>query len=142
MNGEQGLADAEDAMRQAEESMGRGEDGPAVDQQGRALEGLRRGAQGMAQQMQQGDGSQQAEGDPNGPGQPGNRRAQSSEPNDDPLGRPTPTTEAGDRSKFRRGGKGGTLEQRAARSWRSCAAALAIPTARRTSWTISSASCP
>ncbi|WP_406855072.1 TIGR02302 family protein [Alsobacter sp. KACC 23698] len=113
MNGEQGLADAEDAMRQAEESMGRGEDGPAVDQQGRALEGLRRGAQGMAQQMQQGDGSQQAEGDPNGPGQPGNRRAQSSEPNDDPLGRPTPTTEAGDRSKFRRGGKGGTLEQRA-----------------------------
>ncbi len=26
---------------------------------------------------------------------------------------PTPTTQAGDRSKFRKGGKGGTLEQRA-----------------------------
>lgn len=113
MNGEQGLSEAEDAMRQAEGALGQGEDGQAVDQQGRALEGLRRGAQGLAQQMQQGDGNQQADGDPNGPGQPGNRRAQSSEPNDDPLGRPTPTTEAGDRSKFRQGGKRGTLEERA-----------------------------
>ena len=113
MSGEQGLSDAEDAMREAEGALGRGEDSQAVEQQGRALEGLRRGAQGLAQQMQQGDGNQQAEGDPNGPGQPGNRRSQASEPNDDPLGRPTPTTEAGDRSKFRRGGKGGTLEQRA-----------------------------
>jgi hypothetical protein len=116
MNGEQGLDDAEDAMKQAEGALGQGQDGEAVGQQGRALDGLRRGAQGMAQQMQQqgqGDGTEQADGDPQGPGQPGNRRAQSSEPNDDPLGRPTPTTEAGDRSKFRKGGKGGTLEQRA-----------------------------
>jgi hypothetical protein len=67
----------------------------------------------MAQQMQQGDGSQQAGENPGQPGQPGNRRATASEPNDDPLGRPTPTTEAGDRAKFRRGGKGGTLEERA-----------------------------
>jgi uncharacterized protein (TIGR02302 family) len=113
MNGEQGLEDAEEAMRQAEGSLGKGEDGQAVDAQGRALEGLRRGAQGMAQQMQQGDGNQQAGDNPGQPGQPGNRRATASEPNDDPLGRPTPTTEAGDRAKFRRGGKGGTLEERA-----------------------------
>lgn len=114
MNGEQGLDDAEEAMRQAEGALGQGQDGQAVDAQGRALEGLRRGAQGLAQQMQQGDGTEQA-GEGEGPGGPGspNRRAQSSEPNDDPLGRPTPSTEAGDRSKFRRAGKGGTLEQRA-----------------------------
>lgn len=113
MNGEQGLKDAEDAMRQAEGSLGKGDDGNAVEAQGRALEGLRRGAQGMAQQMQQGDGDQQAGDNPDGqPGQPG-RRATASRPNDDPLGRPTPTTEAGDRAKLRRGGKNGTLEQRA-----------------------------
>jgi uncharacterized protein (TIGR02302 family) len=112
MNGEQGLEDAEEAMRQAEGALGQGNDGQAVEAQGRALEGLRRGAQGLAQQMQQGDGTDTADGQPGQPGQPGNR-AQASEPNDDPLGRPTPTTEAGDRSKFRRAGKGGTLEQRA-----------------------------
>lgn len=114
MNGEQGLEDAEEAMRQAEGALGQGEDGQAVDAQGRALEGLRKGAQGMAQQMQQGDGNQQQAGDnPGGqPGQPG-RRATASQPNDDPLGRPTPTTEAGDRAKFRRGGRAGTLEERA-----------------------------
>ncbi|MFO1151554.1 MAG: TIGR02302 family protein [Alsobacter sp.] len=115
MNGEQGLEDAEEAMRQAEGALGKGDDGSAVDAQGRALEGLRKGAQGMAQQMQQGEGNQQAGENPGQPGQPGQpgRRATASQPNDDPLGRPTPTTEAGDRAKFRRGGKNGTLEERA-----------------------------
>jgi uncharacterized protein (TIGR02302 family) len=114
MNGEQGLEDAEEAMRQAEGSLGKGDDGQAVDAQGRALEGLRRGAQGLAQQMQQGEGGQQQAGEQPGgqPGQPG-RRATASQPNDDPLGRPTPTTEAGDRAKFRRGGRSSTLEERA-----------------------------
>jgi uncharacterized protein (TIGR02302 family) len=113
MSGEQGLDDAEQAMREAEGALGQGDDGSAVDAQGRALEGLRRGAQGMAQQMQQqGEGNEQA-GEEGGPGQPGNRRAQNGQRNDDPLGRPTPSNEMGDRSKLRRAGKGGTLEQRA-----------------------------
>jgi hypothetical protein len=69
-------------------------------------------ANGIVGRPAQGDGTEQA-GEPGGPGEPGNRRAQASEPNDDPLGRPTPTTDPGDRSKFRSGGKRGTLEQRA-----------------------------
>src|SRR5690606_19861866 len=85
----QGLSDAEQAMREAENALGQGEDGPAVDAQGRALEALRRGMQGMAQQMdqmQQGQGNEQAgdqpgEGDPRGQGQTSQR-------DDDPLGRP------------------------------------------------------
>jgi uncharacterized protein (TIGR02302 family) len=112
-NPEQGLDDAEDAMRQAEGALGRGNDGDAVDAQGRALDGLRRGAQGLAQQMQEGEqGSEQA-GEQPGPGRPGNRRAQGTERDDDPLGRPTRSDDLGDRSKFRRAGKGGSLEQRA-----------------------------
>jgi hypothetical protein len=61
-----------------------------VDAQGRALEGLQRGMQGMAQQMQQmqqGDGTEEAgnqpgQGDPQG-------RGQSAQRDNDPLGRPT-----------------------------------------------------
>ena len=68
MQGEQGLADAEGAMREAEGALGQGQDGQAVDAQGRALEGLQRGMQGMAQQMQQmmgqGDGTEQARRQP------------------------------------------------------------------------------
>jgi len=50
-----------------------------------------------------------------GPGGPGEAqgRADNDERNDDPLGRPTPSQEAGDRSKFRKGGRESTLEQRA-----------------------------
>ncbi len=93
MQGEQGLSDAEQAMREAEGALGQSQDGPAVDAQGRALEGLQRGMQGMAQQMQQmmqqGDGTEQAEGDQ--PGQQGNPqgRGQTSQRDNDPLGRPT-----------------------------------------------------
>jgi uncharacterized protein (TIGR02302 family) len=88
MQGEQGLGDAEQAMREAENAIGQGQDGPAVDAQGRALEGLQRGMQGMAQQMQQGDGTEQADGDQ--PGQQGNPqgRGQTSQRDNDPLGRP------------------------------------------------------
>jgi uncharacterized protein (TIGR02302 family) len=91
MQGEQGLADAEGAMRDAEGQLGQGQDGQAVDSQGRALEGLQRGMQGMAQQMQQmmgqGDGTEQA-GDMPGDGTPQGRNRASNRDND-PLGRPT-----------------------------------------------------
>jgi uncharacterized protein (TIGR02302 family) len=90
MQGEQGLADAEQAMREAEGALGQGQDGPAVDAQGRALEGLQRGMQGMAQQMQQmqqGDGTEQADGQP-GEGDP-RGRSQTGQRDNDPLGRPT-----------------------------------------------------
>lgn len=121
MQGEQGLEDAEQAMRDAENALGQGNDGEAVDAQGRALEGLRRGGRNMARQMQQqqqgqpGEESDQPSQYGEGPGGPGEAqgRADNDERNDDPLGRPTPSQEAGDRSKFRKGGREGTLEQRA-----------------------------
>lgn len=121
MQGEQGLDDAEQAMREAENSLGQGNEGDAVDAQGRALEGLRRGGRNMARQMQQQQQGQPGqEGDEpsqygEGPGGPGEAqgRADNDERNDDPLGRPTPSQEAGDRSKFRKGGRESTLEQRA-----------------------------
>ncbi len=83
---EQGLSDAEDAMREAENAIGRGQDGQAVDAQGRALDGLKRGAEGMQQQMQQ-----MAEGEGQGeqPGQQTNQQGQAGAADDDPLGRPT-----------------------------------------------------
>lgn len=124
MQGEQGLDDADQAMREAENALGQGQDGEAVDAQGRALEGLRRGGRNMARQMQQqqqqqgGEPGQESD-DPSqygeGPGGPGERqgRADNDERNDDPLGRPTPSQEVGDRSKFRQGGRESTLEQRA-----------------------------
>lgn len=121
MQGEQGLEDAEDAMKQAEGALGQGNEGEAVDAQGRALEGLRRGGRNMARQMQQQQQGQPGEegDDPSqmgeGPGGPGEAqgRADNDERNDDPLGRPTPSQEAGDRSKLRKGGRESTLEQRA-----------------------------
>jgi uncharacterized protein (TIGR02302 family) len=98
MKGEQGLADAEGAMKDAEGALGQGQEGQAVDSQGRALEGLQRGMQGMAQQMQQmmgqGENGDQ-DGDPNGPGNP-QGRAQNDPRSDDPLGRPTRSREFSD----------------------------------------------
>jgi uncharacterized protein (TIGR02302 family) len=97
MNGEQGLGEAEQAMRDAEGQLGRGQDGRAVDSQGRALDGLRRGMQGMAQQMQQegeGDGTEPGQDLGNNPGRPGQPRAAGQQRNDDPLGRPTRSREA------------------------------------------------
>jgi hypothetical protein len=97
MQGEQGLADAEGAMREAEGQLGQGREGSAVDAQGRALEGLQRGMQGMAQQMQQmmGQNQGEGEGEPSGPGNP-QGRAQNDPRNDDPLGRPTRSREFSD----------------------------------------------
>ncbi|HZB61463.1 MAG TPA: TIGR02302 family protein, partial [Microvirga sp.] len=86
MQGEQGLGEAEGAMRDAEGALGQGQDGPAVDAQGRALESLRRGMQGMAQQMQQGQGNEQA-GDQSGQGEP-QGQSQAGQRDTDPLGRP------------------------------------------------------
>ena len=84
MKGEQGLADAEDAMNQAEGALGRGDGRSAVEAQGRALEGLQKGSNGLQQQMAEGgqDGQQE------GPG--GGQDGQSTEPGEDtdPLGRP------------------------------------------------------
>ena len=98
MKGENGLSEAEGAMRDAEGQLGQGREGEAVDSQGRALEGLQRGMQGMAQQMQQmmgqNDGSDDG-GDPYGPGNP-QGRAQNDPRNDDPLGRPTRSREFSD----------------------------------------------
>ena len=88
MNGEQGFADAQDAMKQAEGELGKGDDqsrGKAVDAQGRAIEGLRKGAQSLADQMQQGG---EQFGDQNGPGEPdGPMRQGRDNGNSDPLGR-------------------------------------------------------
>ncbi|MEH3118406.1 MAG: TIGR02302 family protein [Methylorubrum populi] len=88
LQGEEGLADAEDAMREAEEALGRGRNGDAVDAQGRALEGLKRGAEGMQRQMQQmaeGEGRQEGQQEGRSPG----RQGRSGSSDDDPLGRPT-----------------------------------------------------
>ncbi|MGO4389584.1 TIGR02302 family protein [Microvirga sp. 2YAF29] len=90
MQGEQGFGEAEQNMREAEGALGQGQDGPAVDAQGQALENLRRGMQGMAQQMQQmqqGEGNEQA-GDQPGQGEP-QGQGQAGQNNNDPLGRPT-----------------------------------------------------
>jgi uncharacterized protein (TIGR02302 family) len=87
MKPQQGLDDAEKAMREAEKDLGQGRPGrdDAVGAQGRALDGLQRGAQQLAQQMQQqgmGQGQQAGPGNPNGAMQQGDNN-----PNSDPLGR-------------------------------------------------------
>jgi uncharacterized protein (TIGR02302 family) len=120
MEGEKGLSEAEQAMRDAEDQLGKGQDGRAVDSQGKALDGLRRGAQGMAKQMQQGegDGTEQAEGgqgndDPNRPGQP---RANGDNRNNDPLGRNTRSRTLGENSRMQmQGHEGGTVGERSRR---------------------------
>ncbi len=87
MRGEQGLSDAEDAMREAENALKQGDADEAVDAQGRALEGLKKGAEGMAQQMQE-MAEGQGEGQQDGGQQPG-QQGQAGTRDDDPLGRPT-----------------------------------------------------
>jgi hypothetical protein len=89
MQGEEGLDDAEGAMREAENSLGQGDSGEAVDAQGRALDALRKGAQGLAQQMLgDGDGTDQTGSRDGMPGRSANRG--NGDPRDtDPLGRPT-----------------------------------------------------
>ncbi len=92
MRADEGLEDAEGAMREAEDQLGRGAPGrqEALDAQGRAIEGLTKGAESLARQMQQGDQNDgaQAGGPPNSSG----RNASS-----DPLGRDSRTR--GDQSR-------------------------------------------
>lgn len=82
MRTDEGLEDAEGAMREAEQQLGRGGAGrqEAVDAQGRAIDGLRRGAESLARQMQQGDQNEGAQAG----GQPGQAGRNASS---DPLGR-------------------------------------------------------
>lgn len=87
----QQLGDAGEAMGEAEGNLGEGNADGAVDSQGRALEAMRKGAQGLAQQMQEGQG--QAGPGPNG--QPGRGR-QRADQNTDPLGRPLRGRDYGD----------------------------------------------
>ena len=87
-NGE--LGEAEDAMREAEGQLGQGDGQGALDSQGRALDALRRGGQNLAQQMQgqpgEGDGTENAFGEPDG--QPQGRPSAQQRGREDPLGRP------------------------------------------------------
>ena len=85
------LGDAGEAMGEAEGALGEGDAEGAVDGQGRALEAMRKGAQGLAQQMQQGQG-QMGPG-PNGRPGRGRERAQQ---DTDPLGRPLRGRDYGD----------------------------------------------
>ena len=86
MEGEQGLDDAEQAMKDAEGALGQGQAGNrrAVDAQGRALQGLQKGASGMAQQMARGQSDESGEGQGQG-GQVG--QGSSGDSDSDPLGR-------------------------------------------------------
>ena len=74
--------------------------------------------QGMAQQMQQGegDGTENAEGGPGGddPNRPGQPRADSGNRNDDPLGRDSRSRTHGENARMRmQGHEGGTVGERA-----------------------------
>lgn len=84
------LGEAEEAMREAEGQLGQGQEGSAVDAQGRALEALRKGGQNLAQQMQgqpgEGEGNENAFGEPDG--RPAGRPSAQQRTRDDPLGRP------------------------------------------------------
>ena len=85
MQGEQGFADAQQAMKDAEGALGRGKGDAAVEAQGRALDGLKKGQNGLAQQMAQGgQQGQQAQG------QGGEQDGEDQQGQDDldPLGRP------------------------------------------------------
>ena len=86
LQGEQGLDEADDAMKDAETALSQGPAGNrrAVDAQGRALQGLQKGASGMAQQMARGQSDEDGEGQGQG-GQVG--QGSSGDSGDDPLGR-------------------------------------------------------
>ena len=87
-NGE--LDEAEEAMREAEKQLGQGNGDEALDAQGKAIDALRRGGQNLAQQMQgqpgEGEGTENAYGEPDGrqQGRPSGQQRGS----EDPLGRP------------------------------------------------------
>ena len=85
------LGEAEDAMRDAEGQLGKGQGQGALGAQERALEALRKGGQNLAQQMQpgegEGDGTENAYGEPNGQ-QPNGRPSAQQRGSEDPLGRP------------------------------------------------------
>lgn len=89
LKGEQGLENAEQAMKDAEGALGQGKPGNrrAVEAQGRALQGLQQGANGLAQQMasQPGEGQQQGEGE--GTGGPSISQGSAGQDGNDPLGR-------------------------------------------------------
>ncbi len=80
------LGDAGEEMGSAEGHLGAGDANRAFNAQGRALEALRKGAQGMAEQMAQGQGQAGQQ-----PGQAGTPRPGQRAGNEDvdPLGRPT-----------------------------------------------------
>jgi uncharacterized protein (TIGR02302 family) len=112
---QEGMGNAGRAMREAEEALGRGNGQGATDAQGRALRNLQRGAQGLAQQMQEGQGQGQGPGQPGGPqGQPG-RLGQAGQQDYDPLGRPTRGREANENSDVRIPNAGEGAAQRAQR---------------------------
>ena len=104
--------------------------------------GLQRGMQGMAQQMQQmmqGDGTEQANGEPQG--QPGNAQGdQPGQRDNDPLGRPTRSRDFSD-GRVKVPGAGESASQRAQRILEELRRKLGDPPARGRSSTISSACC-
>jgi uncharacterized protein (TIGR02302 family) len=89
---EEGLGEAESAMREAEGALGDGNADGAVGSQGRALEALRKGAQNFAQQQQGG----QDQGQGPGRGRPGRQGQARADNNTDPLGRPLRGRDYGD----------------------------------------------
>lgn len=99
--GQDGLKDAEQAMRGAQGRLGRGDGEGAVSQQGQALEALRRGAQSLAETLQQA-----------GRGQPGQGRQGQGRNGRDPFGRPS---RGSDDDTVKVPGRGETPAQRAAR---------------------------
>ncbi|MBY0361373.1 MAG: TIGR02302 family protein [Phreatobacter sp.] len=109
---QEGMGNAGRAMREAEEALGRGNGQGATDAQGRALRSLQQGAQGLAQQMQEGQGQGQGPGQP---GQPGGRQGQAGNQDYDPLGRPTRGREANENSDVRVPNAGEGAAQRAQR---------------------------
>ncbi len=82
------LGRAGEAMGEAEGELGEGNADSAVDSQGRALDALRKGAQGLAQSMQQQQGS--------GPGRAGRLGLPRAREDTDPLGRPLRGRDYGD----------------------------------------------
>jgi hypothetical protein len=78
------LGQAGEAMGRAAQALGKGEAGAAVGEQSGALDALRQGAQGMAQQLATGTG----------PGGSGFRNGDDGFSDNDPLGRPMPSTGA------------------------------------------------
>ena len=85
------LGDADNAMGDADGRLGEGNADGAVDSQGKALDALRKGQQKLAEQMQQGDGEGQSDGQGNRMG-----RQQAGGNATDPLGRPLHGREFGD----------------------------------------------